>query len=427
MIHQSIRSNLALPTKIFHRLSLSLIAVSLLSESIRADDWPQILGPNRDGVVKGVKLSPGDWPNELQPDWSLNIGSGYGGAAIVDSTAFIMHRQQDREKLWAIDLESGARHWEASWPASYRASYNPDDGPRCTPTIQDDLVICYGAAGDLVAVQKRNGVVAWSRALRKEYDADDGYFGAGSSPLVHDEKIVVCLGGERAGVIALDLKTGKTIWQATDYDASYASPITVDLADRKALLVVTRLNTLLMDLDTGKVLSDVRFGSRGPTVNAATPIRLAPKQLLLTASYGIGSTVLELDGTQLNEVVKGSRLLSSQYNTPVLVNGRVIGVDGREDIGVASLVAIDFAKEEELWREEDFGTAHLLAVGTDILALTKPGKLRLVDGQSSVYRELVSRDLPPGDYRAIPAMSGKRLVVRAGRGSQGTLACYRLP
>jgi outer membrane protein assembly factor BamB len=391
-----------------------------------AQDWPQIMGKNRDGQADAAVRLSTDWPATGKILWQSGLGSGYSGPAVAGQQVLALHRLGNEEVLETLDLNSGKKLWRASWPASYRSSIDADNGPRCVPTVAQDSVICYGAAGDLACISLANGQVRWHRALRKEYRADDGYFGAGSAPLVMGDTIIVCLGGKAAGIIGIDLKSGKTQWTATDYDASYTAPIAIDSS---TALVVTRLKTVLIDVANGSVLSEIAFGSRGPTVNAATPIALGENQYMLTANYGVGATLLAVEGRQLLPVFQGSDLISSQYVTPVKLGNRVLAIDGRDDGPPSTLRAIDLSSQRIVWEETGFGTAHLIANGDQLLALTKSGNILLIDGQADHYRALAQMQIPPGTYRAPPALAGNKLIVRDTNNdtSRSQLLCIELP
>lgn len=403
------------------------------ASTARAQDWPQIMGPERSGQATGQTALATPWPKTYTLAWQAEVGSGYAGPAIAGDQVLVLHRLEQQEMLESFDLISGKQNWQAVWPASYRSSIDPDNGPRCVPTVvpgtaasDSPTAICYGAAGDLAAVELNSGALRWHRQLRLDYQADDGYFGAGSAPLVVGQRVIVCLGGKNAGIVAVDLASGETLWTATDYDASYAAPVAVDA---HTALVVTRLKTVLIDLDSGRVLSEIPFGSRGPTVNAATPIPVGSERYLLTASYGVGMTIVSTANRQLDALVSGSELLSSQYSTPVLAAGRIIGIDGREDVGVASLRSIDLDLQKVIWTQANFGTAHLIAIGPQVLALTTAGRLVLVDAAADSYLELAQWQLPAGTYRAPPALSSSKLIVRNTNRDTGKskLMCVELP
>lgn len=405
---------------------LQIAAMALATMPVLAQDWPQILGPERNGQAVGHRPIAAAWPQPPKLDWQIGLGSGFGGAAIVGEQVLVLHRVGNDEILQSVELSTGMERWQAKWPASYAASYNPDNGPRCVPSVSDGKAICYGAAGDLTCVDIDHGKLLWQRSLRREYGADDGYFGAGSAPLVVGQLAIVCLGGRDAGIVAIDIHSGKTRWTATKYDASYAAPIAIDSA---TALVVTRLHTVLINVSDGQVLGEVAFGSRGPTVNAATPIPIAPDRYFLTASYGVGAMLLSTQGRKLSSLYAGSPVLSSQYNTPVTVAGRILGIDGREDVGVASLRAIDGERLAVEWEEAGFGVAHLLAIGTQVLALKVTGELLLIDGAADHFEPLATTTLAAGSYRAPPALSANRLIVRSTNQALGSsqLSCISIP
>ncbi len=407
-------------------LTVLLGFAAVLATQATAQDWPQIMGPGRDGQATAHPPLTTSWPAKVKITWQIGLGSGYSGAAISNQSVLALHRLGNEEVLEAVDLANGQKRWRASWPATYQGGYNTDTGPRCVPTVAGKYVVCYGAAGDLTAVDIENGQLLWHRRLRAEYDADDGYFGAGSAPLVMGETIVVCLGGKQAGIVGVDLESGKTKWTATDYDASYAPPIAVD---PQTALVVTRLRTVLLDVSDGQVLSEIAFGSRGPTVNAATPIPVATDRYLLTANYGVGATLLSTSDRQLLPIFEGSELFSSQYITPITVNHRVIAIEGRDDGPPSALRAIDVEQQKMIWEQPGFGTAHLIAVGTQVLALTKSGTLVLIDGTADEYRELARTQLPAGTYRAPPALAAGKLIARDTNNETGRsqFVCVEIP
>ncbi|MFK7737723.1 MAG: PQQ-binding-like beta-propeller repeat protein [Pirellulaceae bacterium] len=417
-------------------LGLGLLVALLLIplEVTPAQDWPGILGPTQDGQAKSTQLKTESWPSELKPNWEVGLGSGFAGAAIVGEKILVPHRVGNQEMLQALDSKNGRSLWKVSWAASYRGTVNPDSGPRCVPAVKDNLAVCYGAAGDAVCVDINQGKIIWQRPLRKEFQARDGYFGAGSSPIIVSDKAVICVGGKAGGIVALNLADGKDAWTATDYEASYASPIITNSNapnESPKLLCVMRYNTVLIDSSNGKVLGEVPFGRRGPTVNAATPIAIddSQKSFFLTASYGIGSVLLDIDGGKLTSRYQDRRLMRSQYNTPIRIGDRMIGIDGREDTGDASLAAFDPVKQTTIWKTPvDFGTSHLIATENSALALTLQGQLVVFDPQAEEYTELGRSLLPEGLYRSLPAISGNQLYLRVSDGlEESRLLRFDLP
>jgi outer membrane protein assembly factor BamB len=402
---------------------------------LRAGDWPQILGPKRSGQAVDEKPLASSW-DKTAPKllWRFPVGSGYAGAAISGGHVFLFDRDSQNERLTSVDLATGKQLWQTRWPASYNSSMDPDSGPRAVPTVAEGSVVCYGAAGDLICIDSTNGGILWQRALRKELHADDGYYGAGSSPLVVEGVVVADIVGKKGGIVGIDLKSGNTRWQATDYDASYSSPIAVDIAGTPAALVETRLRTVLVEVESGKILSEIDFGARGPTVNAATPLALGNNRFFLTASYGIGAHLIQLRGTELNREWKNVNLLASQYNSPVLIGDTIVGVHGREDLGEVLLRGIRAGEERILWEEPLPGPAHLVALGNQLLQVVINGQVRLSSVTTTELKTTAQFALPqtaagrPSVFRALPALSRGILIVRSTQGpAQGEFIAIQLP
>lgn len=397
-----------------------------------AGDWPQILGPNRDSQAIGEAPLKSDWKVE-QPQvlWANPISSGYAGAAIVGGVVYTVDRSGSNERLQAVDLQTGKSKWQATWPATYRSSMDPDSGPRAVPVISQTRAICYGAAGDLVCVDTTNGKVLWNQALRKQFAAEDGYFGAGCSPIVIDDTVIVNIGGKKAGIVGVSLTSGKVTWQATNYDASYASPVAVQVEGKPAAIVVTRLKTVLLDAVSGKVLSEIDFGARGPTVNAATPLALGKNRFFFTASYNVGAKLVELSGDQLKVSLSDQDLVASQYNSPVLMGSAILAANGREDMGDVSLRMINASSMKVAYELPLPGTTHLIAVGEQLLMLSIDGTLQ----QAKVYNDMIDIQgkfsIPQTGanvYRALPALSNHILIVRSSQGGAGgKITAIKLP
>jgi outer membrane protein assembly factor BamB len=417
------------------RLGSSVGYVGLFSAFLMAgvvsgtDDWPGLLGPSRNGHSVGPKLSMTAAPDSLPLIWSQEAGQGYAGPAISDGQAVLYDRLGDNDRAQLVDLNSGKAIWTRTIPASYRGGIDSDRGPRCVPTMLGNRIVLYSAAGDLIALSKVDGRVEWTRTLRKELQADDGYFGAGSTPLVIGDRAIVNVGGKSAGIVAISLDDGKTLWSATDYDASYASPIaySVDGPSSTLLAVVpTRLKTVGVDIQSGKVVWEFPFGQRGPTVNAATPI-MTNRQLILTASYGIGTRAYSLaDGSAAALMFEGDQL-SSQYATPVAIDGHVYGSDGREDMGSEGFKCLDLQSERTAWHNPELPICHVIAIAdSQLLLIGIDGSVILLDATPTKYSELWSSKLGRTIYRSLPALSRGRLLVRSNSPS-GCWECYELP
>ena len=406
------------------RISCFLSLALFISTFAVAGDWPQILGPARNGAAPGESLANA-WPKSgPKVAWNYKLGQGFSGPAVVGDRVVVFHRVDDSERVEAIDAKTGKRVWKTDFDATYRGSINPDSGPRCVPLVHQEKVIVYGAAGDLHCLSLKDGKKLWSRETHVDFDAREGYFGAGSSPIAVGDKVLVNVGGRKGAIVAFHLKDGKTAWTAFDDDASYSSPTLATIDGKPAVIFVTRLHCTAIDPKSGKTVFEFPFGKRGPTVNAAAPLVIGD-QLFLSASYGIGAHLYRL-GKQPKEVWSSNEVMSSQYTTCVHRDGYLYGVDGREDIGTASLRCVELKTGKAIWSARDFDVAHLILAGDKLLAVKNNGTIALIKADPTKHVALAEAKLFDGTVRALPALSGGKLYVRDNSGQGGNLKCIEV-
>jgi outer membrane protein assembly factor BamB len=386
-----------------------------LTATLRAGDWPQILGPQRSGIADQEKLSG----RTVKPVWRKTCGAGLAGVAVADGIAILFHRLKNEETVSAFEATTGKPLWSKGYATTYRAQIVSDNGPRAVPTISGGKVFAFGAQGRLVCLELKSGKPLWERDTDKEYNIPDSYFGSGSSPLVIDQLVIVNVGGDRGSLVAFDVQTGKPQWQSVKDDASYSSPIRFDRDGKASLLALTRLNFVGLDLK-GTELFRIPFGSRGPTVNGAVPVMIG-NQVLLTASYGIGAKLVDLS-TATPTVTWEDELLSSQYTTPIVSSGVVYGIDGRQDGGSSTLKCFDPLTRKVLWQQGDFEYATLVAADNKLLVQHTNGELRIVALEATKYRELATHPLLNGTTRALPALANGLWYLR----SESELAVFDL-
>ena len=395
-------------------------ALALAPRAVPAGDWPQILGPDRSGRAAADERLADRWPSGgPKVVWRREVGRGYAGVVVEGERAFLFHRRGDEEVIEALDPTTGTTLWSDSWPTTFQPQVGGGNGPLATPAVAGDAVVSYGAQGVLTAHDVGSGKRLWLRKTHEEFAAPEGYFGAGSSPLVIGDRVIVNVGGTKrdgkkgdAGIVAFELVSGATAWTATAEPASYSSPVAVEVGGKPRVLAVTRYRCLLLDPASGAVKWEFPFGMRGPTVNGATPALVGPGGLLVTASYGIGSVGGTFDDAGATQTWQSDRSLATQYCTPVVVGDSAYAVDGREDGPPGDLVCLDPRTGKERWRQKGFGYGTLLAADGKLVVALIDGTIVLARADARKYAEL-ARAKPLGlNVRALPALAGGQLFIR---------------
>ncbi len=325
-------------------MRFALVALCLCS-NLCADDWPQWLGPKRDGVWREKNLLS-RFPKEgLKPLWRTPIGQGYAGPAVVGDRVFVMDRQnlpnakgkEVIERLLCLSATTGKIIWKKEWTADYRRVFY-GTGPRTTPVIADGMVHVLGAKGDLYCFATKDGKEIWHRSLAKDYQAKPPVWGWSASPILEGELLYCLVGGKGSGIVAFDRKTGKEKWKAlTSEEIGYAPPIFATVEGKKQLIVW--LSDLIAGLDplTGKKHWSHPYPEDGkptrPAVSIGTP-RFKGGMLFVSAFYQ-GSMMLKIEKNKPS-IVWQSRSKNPQkpdtvnvvMGTPMFKDGVIYAVGG---------------------------------------------------------------------------------------------------
>jgi outer membrane protein assembly factor BamB len=398
------------------------LVCALAASGALAGDWPQILGPKRNATAEGEQLAA--WP-AAGPElaWQYPVGDGFSGVAIAGGRVILFHRLGNELVAESLDLQTGRGQWKTVVAeTNYRSSIAPDDGPRAVPAIASGRVFLFGPTGELACLDVESGKQVWFRQAYQEFNAPEGYFGAGSSPIVEDGKLLLNVGGrDGAGIVAFAVADGKTVWKATDEAASYSSPVAATIGGVRHVIFAARLNVVSLDPKNGAVRFEFPFGKRGPTAIGANPV-VAGEHLFVTASYGAGARWVKVGAQGASELWESDEVMSSQYTTPVIHQGTLYGLDGRQDLGVARLRALDPATRKIHWTEEQFGTGNFVLAGDKLLVMKTDGELVLVGLSPRSYRPLARARLFETTVQALPALSGGLLLARDTK----TLKCVRV-
>jgi len=419
------------PAAIARRTVAWLFASLLTVSAANAGDWPQILGPQRNGIASGERLAE-SWPaTGPRVAWSHAVGSGFSGVAVADGRVFVFDRQADQERVTALAADTGKPIWQSGFKASFVPAYVNDNGPRCVPTVHRNRVVVFGAKGALHCLDVKTGKTIWTHDTMALFNSKrpfrgeppEGYFGKGSSPIVFNGLVIVNAGGaeKNAGVVAFSLSDGKLAWKSTDVRASYSSPTLARIGGQSHVVFAARLNVISVDPMTGKELFRFSFGRPGPTVTGATPVVLGD-QIFVTASYGFGAVMAKIGVGKVSETWRSDDILSSQYTTAIADGGKLYGIHGRQDVGGAALRCVDAGTGRVAWEEAGFGYATLIAADKKLLILKTNGSLVLAGISPTRYQALATAKVLSGTARALPALAGGRLYVHNSR----TLKCLEV-
>src|SRR5437773_7986224 len=110
------------------------ISAQFLILNIRGEDWPQFLGPRRNGEsASAINLN---WPKEGPAVvWQMKVGEGFSAPVVGDSKLILFHRVENKERLDCVDARTGKPIWHYEYPTEYQDDFGRGNGPRATPTV----------------------------------------------------------------------------------------------------------------------------------------------------------------------------------------------------------------------------------------------------------------------------------------------------
>ena len=348
-------------------LGSALIALAMGLQS-PTSDWPQFLGPERNGIYRGPALAETWGASGPRVVWRKQIGQGFSGPVVVENRVILFHRVSNREVVEAFDAKTGASQWQYAYPTSYRDDFGFDEGPRAVPVVASGVVYTFGAEGQLNAIELATGKRIWSEDTMRRFGVAKGFFGAAGSPLVENGRVIANIGGRNAGIVAFDAKTGKVVWMATSDEASYSSPVGATFSGRRYAIFLTRNEFVGLDPATGAVGFQRPWRARiAASVNAATPVVIGDL-IFISAEYGPGAAVLRWDGSKLAELWASDDVLTNHYATSVYHNGYLYGFHGRQEFG-PSFRAVELRTGKVRWSEEKFRAGSVTLAGDRLLIL----------------------------------------------------------
>ena len=197
-------------------------------------DWPQFRGPNRDGMATerrsptrrdsnatspsapdqeiGAPLSR-DWKTTPPRDlWALDVGEGYAGVAVRDGRVYLLDYDRDARQsaLRCLSLADGKEIWRYTYPLTIKRNHGMT---RTVPTLAGEFVIALDSKCNVLCLDAATGELKWTISLVREFGATVPEWYAGQCPLVDGDKLILAPGGKDALLLALDLATGKPLWQ----------------------------------------------------------------------------------------------------------------------------------------------------------------------------------------------------------------------
>jgi outer membrane protein assembly factor BamB len=394
----------------------AILVVVCLSLGVRAADWPQWLGPRRNGSTT-EKVAP--WKEPPKVVWRQAVGNGYSAPVIAGGRVFFHAHVKDKEaeEVIALDAARGTPVWRDRYA---RPAYSSvlGTGPRATPAVAGKRLLAMGINGILTCYHVDDGKRAWQVDLYKRFQATLPGFAVCCSPLVVGDRVIVSVGGKGRCIVALNVENGEVVWQSLDDDASTSSGVMFAGSARSGAPDVVFLTPLrLIGLDplegTLRWEHPMVFQPQG---TSPTPVVVADKLVASTQAHGaVAIQVGEKDDKPTATPAWQNKELKSYFSSGVAAGDVLVLVTNTLDpLPSTALTGVDAKIGKQLWRKEKVGYFHAGLIRTGdgkLLVLNDAGLLTLLEVDDKGAREL-ARAKVCGGTLITPSLAGGRLYVR---------------
>ncbi len=420
----------------------------------RGEDWPEFLGDDRNGKSneKGILT---DWTSDkLKVVWQTDVGEGYGIGSISKGRYYQFDRDEGAARLRCLHAESGRLLWEFKYQSNYVDTYGYDSGPRCSPVIDQGKVYIFGVEGLLHCLNAVNGEKIWSFDTTGKYGVVQNFFGIASTPVIHDDLLIVMVGGSPAesqdlpagqldqvepnhsAIVAFDKLTGAVNYASVNDLASYVSLKVVSIDGQDILLAWAREKIHGLDPTNGEELFSIPWRARTlESVNASTPV-VSGNKIFISECYGPGSMLFEVvrnedtwEPTILwKDDKRRDKSLQAHWNTPILHEGKLYASSGRHT-NEAELRCVDLETGKVHWTQPGLTRCSLTYVDEHLVVMAENGMLFLAKATPERFEMVTRYDTLMDDkikFRypcwAAPIVSHGLMFIRG----KDKLVCFRL-
>ena len=381
--------------------------------------WPRFRGANFDAIsTENVTLAQ-KWPPEgPKPLWSIEVGEGYAGAAILAGRVYLLDydRQKQADVIRCLSLEDGKDIWRYSYTVRVKRNHGMS---RTVPAVTEEYVVTLGPKCHVTCLDSVTGEFRWMLDLVKDFNAIVPDWYAGQCPLIDDGKAIIAVGGDTL-IMAVDCETGQILWQSPNpnkWVMTHSSVIPAEFMGIRMYIYCASGGVVGVQAEDGSILwENTEWKIR--VANVSTPVVIGDGLIFLAGGYNAGAMMLKL--TQENNTIKAKPLFKlepevfgAEQHTPIFYEDHIYGI--RPD---RHLVCLDL-NGQVVWTSPPtslFGTRglgpYMIADGK-IYILNDEGVLTLAQASPTGYMHLAEAKVLEGPESWGPmALASGRLIIR---------------
>ena len=390
--------------------------------------WPRFRGPDFDNICKtGLRFADSwgeDGPEVL---WSVDLGEGHAAPVVLEGRVYVLDYDEEAraDALRCFSLSDGAEIWRRSYAVTVKRNHGMS---RTVPAVTEKYILTIGPRCHVVCLDSMTGGFRWGIDLQREYGTTEPLWYTGQCPMIDRDRAIVAPGGTDVLMMAVDCETGAVVWATPNpngWGMSHSSIMPMTFAGKR-MYVYCALGGVAgvsaEDADAGEILWEAPWNAR---VIAPSPVVLDEGKIFVTAGYGKGNMMLQLeeDGGAFSARVLFEKSpkdgLACEQQTPIYHDGLLYGIMPK-DAGALKGQFVCYRPDGSLvWssgQANRFGLGPFLLADGKFYVLSDDGVLTMLRASGAEYIQLAQAKVLDGPDAWGPiAVAGNRMLLRDSR------------
>ncbi len=364
--------------------------------------WPRFRGADFDNINKEPIPLIDSWGNEGPKIlWKIPVGEGHAAPVIYNGKAYILDYDEIKkaDALRCFDLVTGEELWKRQYKVHVKRNHGMS---RTVPAMNENYLVTIGPKCHVMCVNPETGDFLWGLDLVKQYGTEIPFWYTGQCPLIDNDVAILAPGGS-ALVIGVDCATGEVLWETPnpdDWKMSHSSLLPMEFSGKKMYLYAAVGGMVGISAegdDMGQILW--KTNALSPTVVAPSPLVLDDGKIFLTAGYGAGSILVQLQNqgvgfsVKVLQQYKPKEGLASEQQTPLLYENHILGIQPKDAGGKRNQLICTDTKDTRnvLWtsgKAERYGLGPYMLADGKLFILDDDGTMSIIEASVNEFKLL---------------------------------------
>jgi outer membrane protein assembly factor BamB len=387
--------------------SLIIMLIVQYHAAAQQSGWTHFRGSNLDGISKETGV-PVTWNDSVNVLWKTKIpGKGWSSPVVLGDQVWLTTATEDGKQMYGVCIspKTGKEIFNVKLfePGTTYSKHEINTYASPTPCIETGFVYLHFGSYGTACLRTKDGSAVWKRTdLNCEHVQ-----GPGSSPIIYKNLLILHLEGtDIQYIVALDKRTGKTVWKKERpkecYDKlepigrkAYITPVVINVKGKDLLISNGSAACIAYNPETGEEVWRVVQGED-------STISMPFSEILAVDPAGSG----DVTKTHVIWRIKSPVL---QLLTPLIKDGLIYTVDTMNN-----LFCIDAKTGKTVYTKRltgKYNASPVYAGGNILFTSTNGETLIIKEGREP---EIISRNRLKGEVFATPAITNNTIIIRAG-------------